>query len=598
MRRPLRRGAVPAGVWFATGTAGVVVLSVIPLVRLGTHLFAGGAGGLARAGAVATWLATSRQVQAAFLHSLFTTSASAVVTTALALVLAVAATKTDLPGRRWVAPALLVPLVVPPHLLTIAYIHWAGPAGALQQALRWISGAQGPLWSLYGPGGIVALLVLVTLPLAFFPIRAGLLAVPREVEEAARCEGASGWRLLLHVTLPMVRPYLAAAALLAALSALSDFGVPALLGIPSGYITLPTLIYREVASALGRGFDRPVGLALALALPAGLLVGLQTKWAQGAGGWGTGEQSGKAPFSWGRGRWAGAVLLVGGLAALVLVPFMAMAAMAMIRAYGLPLRWAHLTLEHFAFVLGRLEPLRRALLHSLWLAGSAALVTAGLAGILGYGVVRAERQGSTWRRWWWRPVRLAIALPGAVPGMVFSLGVLLAWLRPPLPGLELYGTLGLLNVAYFGRFLAFAFEPVAAGWRDLDPSLEEAAQVDGASFLQAVRHVLAPILRPALAAGAVLVLTQSFAELTLSAILAGSGTETVGWLIFGLEQGGYASQSAALGTLLALGLVAAGSGRLAARRLGGAWARLRPWASSHLSRARRAEEAGSFWEAA
>lgn len=593
VKRPPGRRAVPAGVWFAGVAAAVLVISVLPLARLAVHLFVGG-GGLERAGLVVKWLVTSREVRAAFLHSLFTSGVAAAAATVAALALAVAATKTDLPGRRWVSPALMVPLVVPPHLLAIAWIHWAGPVGPLQQALRWLFGAHQPLWSLYGPGGIIWLLMLVTLPVAFIPIRAGLLTVPREVEEAARCEGASGWSLLRHVTLPLIRPYLAAAFLLAALSALSDFGVPALLGIPAGYVTVPTLIYREVASAPGRGFDRPVALALALSLPTVALVGLHARWTQGTGGWGWGEQRGLPPFRWRRARSVGGTVLVGALGLLTLAPFLAMAAMACVRAYGLPVTWPNLTLEHFRFVIGRLDQFRRAVVHSAWLAGSSAVVTVALAGIVGYGAVRSERRGPASHRRLWRWLRVAVALPGVVPGMVFSLGVLLAWLRPPLPGLDLYGTLWLLNLAYLGRFLAFAVEPVAAGWRDMDPNLEEAAAVDGASFFQAMRPVFVPVLRPALTAGAMLVFTQSLAELTLSAILAGSGTETIGWLIFGLEQGGYASQSAALGTLLAASLAAAVTGRVVARRVANELLRVATWARRYLHHARRQEQAVSL----
>jgi iron(III) transport system permease protein len=131
------------------------------------------------------------------------------------------------------------------------------------------------------------------------------------------------------------------------------------------------------------------------------------------------------------------------------------------------------------------------------------------------------------------------------------LSLILVWLPPPLPGLSLYGTLWLILMAYLGRFSALALQPLQAAWRSLDTSLEEAASIDGASLLQTFRHILVPLLAPALTAAVLLVFLQSFAELTLSALLVTSRSETFGWLIFGLQQGGYTQQAAALSTFAA-----------------------------------------------
>ncbi|MFS8571451.1 MAG: MFS transporter [Clostridia bacterium] len=144
----------------------------------------------------------------------------------------------------------------------------------------------------------------------------------------------------------------------------------------------------------------------------------------------------------------------------------------------------------------------------------------------------------------------------ALPGIVFALSLILGWITPPIPGLRIYGTLWIIFVAYLGRFLALALQPVSAAWQQVDPSIEEAAKVDGAGFGQALVFVLGPLIAPSLGVAALLVFLQALVELTLSALLAGSGTETLGWLIFGLEQGGYTTQSAALSTVLLLTLLA------------------------------------------
>lgn len=78
-----------------------------------------------------------------------------------------------------------------------------------------------------------------------------------------------------------------------------------------------------------------------------------------------------------------------------------------------------------------------------------------------------------------------------------------------------------------------------------------------AGLLQALRQVLLPLLWPSLAGGMLLDFLQAPAELTLSAFLAGPGTETLGWLVIGLAQGGYSKQAAALRSLIMVAMAAA-----------------------------------------
>jgi len=208
--------------------------------------------------------------------------------------------------------------------------------------------------------------------------------------------------------------------------------------------------------------------------------------------------------------------------------------------------WENLTLDHFRFVLFELDRARVAARNSFILASGSAMVCSSVAAVVGYVVAR--------RRASW--LQMVVNLPYALPGIVFALSLILVWISPPIPGLRLYGTLGVLFLAYLGRFLALALQPIAAAWRQVDASIEEAAEVDGASLGQSLVFVLAPVIAPSLAVAALLVFLQALVELTLSAILAGSGTETLGWLVFGLEQGGFTTQSAALSALIMLALLA------------------------------------------
>lgn len=496
------------------------------------------------------WLASAR-VRTALGHSLSVSIAATIFALAGGVFLALLTTRTDVVLHRAVQLAFLVPLVVPPQVLAIAWLQWAGPVGYLQGGLRALLRRDGQLWSLYGPGGVTFLLTLFVLPIAFLTLAAGLRRIGRDVEEAASIDGASPGDIWLYILLPLLRPHLSAAALLCFLGALGNFGIPALLAIPARYSTLPTLLYQEVVAFSSGGLGRAAALALLFGLPATGALWLQGRFlaqseSRPLGGEG---EAARTPLK----RWRWPLSLFLWLITLLLVagPLFAMGATALLRAYGVSLAPENLTLEHLRFIL-TLDRAQRAAWHSLLLAAGAALLSACLAVVIGYALTRLKGRVLG-------VARLAVELPYALPGLIFALALILVWLPSPLPGVNLYGTLWLLLIAYLGRFLAFALQPISAAWRQLDASLEEAARIDGATLFQTFRFVLLPLVAPSVLVAGLLVFLQAFAELTLSALLAGSGTETLGWLVFGLEQGGYTNEAAALGVLLVLALLGVAS---------------------------------------
>ncbi|MGF1577504.1 MAG: ABC transporter permease [Cyanophyceae cyanobacterium] len=491
------------------------------------------------------WLLETPRVSLALRHSLFVSLSATILALVGGLSLAIVTTKTDLPGRMLIRALFLSPLVIPPQILALAWLQWAGPVGYLQQFLRGILilHRQGPLWSLYNPGGIILLLTLFVLPITYLTLSSGLSRVQRQTEEAARLDGAGILQVWFYITLPLLRPYLGAAAVLAFLGSLSNFGIPAFLGIPGRYITLPTLLYQEVINFSRGGLGHSAALALLFGLPAITFLGLQNRLLRHDEGGLEPTTDLPDPYPLGKMGWLWGGIL-GLITLLVIVgPLFAMTATALLKAYGLPLTWANLTLENFRFILFDLVRARRAAWHSLGLATGAALICTSLAVIVGYSVTRIKGRGLAL-------LRLIVDLPYALPGLIFALSLILVWLPSPIPGISLYGTIWLLLIAYLGRFLAFSLQPIHAAWLSLDKSLEESASIDGASLFQSFRFILLPLIAPALVAAVLLVFLQALAELTLSALLAGSGTETLGWLVFGLQQGGYTNQAAALSTLL------------------------------------------------
>lgn len=518
----------------------VAVVAVLPLGRLLAEALRPGADGAMLGVAVETLAgrsvvrALNNTVQAALLSTLVST----VLGTAFALLLRL----TDLPGRTALMFLALLPMLIPPQISALAWIELTGPSSALLGPLG-LAPPPGRTNPIYSMAGIVWVMGLEHMPLVLLAVAAALGALPQDLVEAARIAGARRGRIVVSVVLPAVLPAVLAGAALAFVSAIGNFGVPALLGIPGRITLLTTLIYQRLngfgPSVLGE--VAAITLLLVGLAAAGLL--LRSALLRRAGAL---ERGGAAIAPMPLGRWrapaASGVWLA--IAAISILPMVALVSSALVPAVGVALSWETATLDNFARLLGGNASVRRAFANSFALALAAALFSAVVAVALSYMAVMRRSRAA-------RLLDAAAEAPYAVPGTVLALGVIIVFLPPlPLFGVSLYGSFWILLVAYLGRFLLLALRPVAGAMQSLDPALDEAARIVGAPPLRRLASIVTPAVLPAAFAGALLVFMTAFNELTLSALLWSTGNETLGVLVFQLQYEGNSTGAAALASLV------------------------------------------------
>ncbi len=496
-------------------------------------------------------VAADPQTYGALANSLVVSAWTTVGATAMGVTLAWLVARTDLPRRERWHTALLVPYMIPPFIGAMAWVYLLGPAGYLNQAWMTLTGAPDALFIIYGPAGIVLVMILYQYPIPYLATLGVLQRMNPALEEAGRMARAGPWGVLREITIPLVLPGVLSGALLVMMASLGNFGIPAILGYPARYVVLTTRIYNLILD-----FDRPGHLQLAAALSMWLVaiavVVLQAQRAVlGRGRFAViGGQAGPASVI-ALGRWRRPV--VTGLGALVFVsvvlPLGAILLTSVTRAYGLPPLPQHLTLRHYAIALMGIPKIQRALVNSLVLAGGAASVIVILAAGFAYLKERTRMRGLG-------SLEVLVTVPYAIPGTVVALAMILAWLRPvPFIGLRLYDTLGIIFVAYVARFLIFGVRTVLAGLAQIHGSLEEAARISGAGPGEAFTQIALPLIRPSLIAGWLLAFIPAVAELTLSILLVSVGHETIGVVIFGLHEEGKIALSAAMAFLVTLLLV-------------------------------------------
>ncbi len=523
-----------------------MVLALWPLLRLAQEaILPGGVldPSVAREvlSARSTWNATLNSLDAAVFSALL----SLVLGTAFALLVGA----TDARGRTVLVFGFVLPLLIPPPITALAWTQLFGPGSALLNALA-LAPPPGSPNPIYSREGIILLLGLQHAPLVLLTVRAGLRQLPGELVEAAYVFGATRWQALRRVVLPLLAPALVAGTALAFVSAIGNFGIAAFLGIPASHTLLPVLIYQRLASFGPQVIGEVAVLSVVIGVIAFAGVAVQTWLLRRRDVAGLDGSGRTYRVALGRARPWVETAAWSVIALLLIAPLLALVATSLVPAYGVRLTAATATLDNYVEVLIRQDVTRRAFANSTLLAGGAALVLMALALPLGYFIVwRASRVA--------RALRPVIELPYALPGVVLGVACILIFLRPlPVVGVSLYGTLWIIFAAYLARFLTLALTPVLAGYRQIDRTLDEAAQVDGATIVDRLRRVVGPLLIAPATAGALLVFMTAYNELTVSALLWSSGSETLGVVVFNLEDGGYTVLASAVAVLCLLAVLA------------------------------------------
>jgi iron(III) transport system permease protein len=401
-------------------------------------------------------------------NSLLVSTVSTVLTVAIALVLAYAVTRTDIPGKRFVSLMSLLPLISPPFLVSLAFILLFGRNGVVTRAL----GLGG---SIYGFQGIVASQVFTFLPQAYILLANVLGNIDTALEEAAENLGAGALTTLRRVTLSLARPGLASAALIVFILCMTDFGNPILIG--GRYNVLATEIYSQVIGM--SNFAAGATMSVVLIIPCLIAYAVNTYWV-GTRSYVTvsaGARTALRPTPPAV-RWpllavtAGVALFIGVIYGLIPLG-------SFVRLWGSD--WSF-SLVHYGF---------KSTAESAWPIWNSAKL-ALVSGVVGTIVALvtayvAERKQPPGRRL----IEALALLPAALPGTVIGVGYILAFNVPPL---LLTGTIWILVTSVvFWKFPVAVLAAINA-LKQIDPSIEEAAVSLGAGNVRTFVQVVLPLL--------------------------------------------------------------------------------------------------------
>jgi iron(III) transport system permease protein len=490
-------------------------------------------------------------------NSFLISTGMTVIAVPLGAILAFLMARTDLPGRRFLEPWLLVPVFVSPMVLSFGYVVAAGPVGFYSVWARQLLG-DAP-WNVYSLTSITIIAGLTHVPHVYLYASAALRSLGSDIEEAARMSGAGPLQVAMHVSLPMIAPALAYAGVLVFFLGFEIFALALVLGDPEGHLVLATYLFKLTNKLGTPSYHLMAAVAVCIVGITFPLVMLQRYLLRNSSRYVSvrGKAGRIRPLPLGAWRWAAAALIALWLFASVFAPLSGIVLRAFVSYWGEGVVLSEvLTLDHFRTVFDQ-PALMRGIFNTVLIG-----VVGGGLSVACYAAIglATHRRPDKWSRF----VDYLVLVPRAVPGLLAGLAFLWVFLFfPPLAPLR--STVFALWLAYSVVWLAYGMRLIQSSLVQVGPELEEAARSAGASRGRVSRDVTLPLIRHGLLASWLLVFMIFEREYSTGVYLLTPGTEVIGSLLVSLWATGGADMVAALSLI---NVVLVGIGLAIALRFG------------------------------
>ena len=447
--------------------------------------------------------------------------------------------RTDMPFGKVIRSLVMASFVTPPFLGAIAWELLAAPnSGLLNKAYRALAGAEMDeyLFNIYSLPGLIFVISCYTFPYVFVLVANALDRIPGDLEDASSILGGRTWLTARRITIPLALPAVLAGALVAFLQAMTLFGSPAILALPAGFHTMTTKIWSlfqyppkpELAAAA----SLPL-LVLTIALLRAQQLVLGRRGYSVVGGK-TGEPR-LVRLGWL--KWLALALVFGVLMLPVFLPYFALFNATFSKVASQLIWFDNFTFKNIHFVFFELSATKPALQNTFILGTLAATIGTVLALVIAYLTARQAVTGH-------RVLGFLATAPIAIPGIVLGVGLFLSYTRPPF---VLYGTLWILLIAYVTIELPAAYQQLQSAFRAVHGDLEDASRILGATRLQTLRQITAPLLRTSVIATWCFIFVSVMRELSAAIMLFTSETRPMSVLIFDLKESGDLAAIAVLG---------------------------------------------------
>lgn len=479
----------------------------------------------------------------AVLNTVLFATGSVFLALPFAVALAFLTERTDMPFRRAIYVMMFIPMSIPVFATALGWILLLGPrAGILNIGINWLLGRESTdgLLNIYSLRGMIFLHALGLVPSMWLLLTGVLRNMNPSLEEAANTSGVGRIATFRRVTLPLMRPGIAAVVVFYLIHGIEVLELPLALGPNAGVEVVSTRIFFAAMPFGSVPPDYPVAAALGtLALGLGLVgIFVYSYLIRRASAYSV--VSGKAyrptQIKLGAWRWP-ALMFVGAYLMLkVVLPLGMLLYASFLRFYQPPqldignLPW---TLDHYR-ALADYRSFGQPFWNTIQVAVGAAILTMLLASLVSWLVVRHPSP-------WTRILNVMAFMPLAVPGVISTLAFFLIFIGTPL-----YGTLILMVLAFTSRYLAYGTRLMHAAQLQIHKELEEAAATSSVPPWRGFISINLPLLKPAVVNGFLWVLVHASRDFSVALLLATAGSLLTGNVIYGAFIGGRYPPAAAM----------------------------------------------------
>jgi len=389
-----------------------------------------------------------------------------------------------------------------------------------------IFGLSEPIFNIYSVWGMIWVLTCFYYPYAFITISRAMEKMDPSLEEAARISGASPLKTLFTVTIPMMTPSLIAAGLLVFVTAASCYGIPSIIGAPGQIHTVTTRIIEFVHIGNEEGIIDATTLAVFLMIIANLVLYFST-FVLGKKQYITMSGKSTRPTIVDLGKWRTPLTILVSIFAfiVVIVPFITVALTSVTINMGKPLNAKNFSFRFWQQMLTR-DSILSSTINSLIAASAAALIGIVISCMMAYLLQRTKVKGR-------KLPDFLITVGSGTPSIAIALALIMTMSGKF--GINIYNTIYIMIIAYMIKYMLMGMRTVVSGMSQVHPSLEEASQISGASWLRMIKDVTAPLIMPSIVAGIFLIFMPSFYELTMSTLLYSSHTKTIGFELYNYQ---------------------------------------------------------------
>jgi iron(III) transport system permease protein len=443
----------------------------------------------------------------ALLDSIWVSCSAAALGLVIGFPIAWMCSRTTLPGRRYVAGAMWLVLLLPSYLPAIGWIRIVEVDGVL-----WRMGIHATFLThaIIGPFGVVLLLGLRNVPFTYLAITAALGGLGEEFEDAARVHGAGKFGAIRLVA-PIIAPAIMSALAIGFAESVSDYGVAATLAYQSNFPLATYQLYQSIGNfppnfplAAASAWPLVASVAIPLALQARALRGRTYA-----------VLSGRTRFVLPRaltrrGMIAGVSgVLLYFVVALGVPGFGAISA-SLLADFGATFSFTGANYHALFTNADLIGPLERSLVYGV----ITATITV-IGGFIAARLLAKRRTKST------KLLDFLLLAAVALPSVVFAAGYIFAYNLPFLSrlGLDIYQTTTLLVIAYIASSLPTNSRVLVGAVSQVQGSLHDAARAHGAGPVTAWARGVLPIVSRPIVMAWLLTFGGIFLELPISQLL-------------------------------------------------------------------------------